>query len=927
MNPARLRELRLQLEAALTTPVEGRAALLARLHASDPDLATELAALMERAASDDGRFEPLLGRAVPHFPELEVGQQLGPFRLERPLGRGGMGEVWLAARADGAFTQTVAIKSPRAGMQGPAAIQRFERERALLAALDHPAIARIVDGGTTDEGRPWLAMEYVEGLPLDQYAASADLDLRQRVALVRDVARALGAAHRRLVLHRDLKPSNVLVRADGRIALLDFGIGALLGEAGDAVGGAYLGTPRYASPEQRRGEPCTTASDVYALAALAREVSALDAQPFDVDLEAVLTRASAEDPAVRLGNAEAFEAELERWLAHRPVESRRVSLWRHMQLFVRRSPLTAGALVFAGFVLVVGLAAVGAAWRSERWERRRAEQAEARAHARLDDVHSLVAELVGGVHDRIGGLMGAVPVRAYIIEAAERHLAVLERDAVDEPRLCRALAEVHLRLAEVRGARTYGSVGDLEAASEGVARAHVYVQRAVALEVDPATLAGLGELRSRVLRLAADLARARGDLAEAERGYDAVLVEVDASRAAAPIGVARALERTRAATLMQRARTHFARGATEDAVVGLEAACAAFVTLQRATTEGTPGARDARRDLALAQAELGRVQSQLGRHQAALASWRAAAMVLDEVESRHPADAQIARDRIELEAELATTRADLGELAAATAAIEAALVRARELTLRDAGNVLATRVQRIVCIRSARVATQVGDLALARTRYEEGAALARAELDAAVPPGGAATPSWVRDRQTALELAECLVMAAELARRSGDLDGVVGQFRAGLDALPSPHGAGSDWDHEAGNVRSVATIGLAEIALARGDVAGAALTLESARGEAHAWSDSHGALHWPLRSEGALEYTLGRAQEALAGGTTRGAERRVQLVAAREAYVRGLAAAERLAREGRLAAHEAEIVGFFREDVARVDAALAALGM
>jgi serine/threonine-protein kinase len=203
-----------------------------------------------------------------------VGERLGPYRLIGVLGRGGMASVHRAVRADDEYSKEVAVKILRSGVLGADTHERFRRERQILADLEHPNIAHLLDGGTREDGTPYVVMELVDGPPIDQYARRHRLDLSQRVALFRKVCAAVQYAHQRLVVHRDLKPSNILVQADGTPKLLDFGIAKLLDDeqAGSTVTARSWMTPEYASPEQVRGERVSTASDVYSLGAVLYEL-------------------------------------------------------------------------------------------------------------------------------------------------------------------------------------------------------------------------------------------------------------------------------------------------------------------------------------------------------------------------------------------------------------------------------------------------------------------------------------------------------------------------------------------------------------------------------------------------------------------------------------------------------------------------------
>jgi RNA polymerase sigma factor (TIGR02999 family) len=246
---------------------------------------------------DDDAFAPL------------AGEQVGPYTLERELGRGGMGMVWLAARSDGAYERQVALKLPHTHLGGSATLRRFRRERDILATLSHPNIAQFLDAGLTPTGHPYLALELVSGVPITEACRTGRQPLAVRVGLVRDVAAALHAAHARLIVHRDIKPSNVMVASDGTVKLLDFGIAKLLetdetGESNAAftqltVEGTRIATPDYAAPEQLTGAPITVATDVYSLAVLLYELLT-GRRPFD---RAAGPRAAPAGPRARNGSA------------------------------------------------------------------------------------------------------------------------------------------------------------------------------------------------------------------------------------------------------------------------------------------------------------------------------------------------------------------------------------------------------------------------------------------------------------------------------------------------------------------------------------------------------------------------------------------------------------------------------------------------
>ena len=431
LDATSLRRLSTLLDEAMALREPERGTWLARLSGADAEFGPMLRGLLARNASAETAdlLPPL--PAPPAEDVAAAGRAVGPYVLERALGRGGMGEVWLASRADGALRRKVALKLPHATW-GPGLAGRFARERDILAALEHPHIARLYDAGVDAQGRPYMALEYVEGQPIDAYSRERSLAVDARVRLLLQVADAVAFAHARLVVHRDLKPSNMLVTADGQVRLLDFGIAKLL--EGDTtretaltqVAGRAL-TLDYASPEQIRGEPIGTASDVYSLGVVAFELRA-GARPYRLtrggaaeleealatadaplasgvaedpaarralrgDLDAILNKALKKDAAQRYPTVDAFAQDLRRHLAGDSVAARPDTLaYRAVRLARRhRVPLAAGAGVVAVFVLAQGfgatavvIAALLAGLAAALWQARRAGVERDRAYALAD---------------------------------------------------------------------------------------------------------------------------------------------------------------------------------------------------------------------------------------------------------------------------------------------------------------------------------------------------------------------------------------------------------------------------------------------------------------------------------------------------------------------------------------------------------------
>jgi len=399
------------------------AAWLAQLRAQSHPLLKQLEQmLMAREQVQHNGFlgaSPALPPSVPasvNEPQAIAwaeGSRVGPYRLVRRLGEGGMAEVWMAQRDDGAFQRTVAIKllfRNKGSSDRDSFAQRFTRERDILASLDHPHIAALHDAGVTPAGQPWLALEYIEGQMLTRWCDTQRLDIAARVRLFRQVLLAVQHAHANLVIHRDLKPGNILVTAQGEVRLLDFGIAKLMEQEGGTLAETELTrlagrpmTPQYAAPEQLLGQPLTTACDVYALGVVLYELlcgerpyelkldsaaqleqSILEVEPrgpsrraltdaavqsrgsstqvalrktLSSDLDAIVLRALAKQPAKRYGSVEAFRSDLDHWLAGEPVEARVPSAAYRVGKFVRRHRI-AVALGVSAVLSLIGITAV-----------------------------------------------------------------------------------------------------------------------------------------------------------------------------------------------------------------------------------------------------------------------------------------------------------------------------------------------------------------------------------------------------------------------------------------------------------------------------------------------------------------------------------------------------------------------------------------
>lgn len=448
----RWEQLRPLLDAALDLEPGARAQWLVEQRRLHPALADELEELLRREAriEAEGFLDPAREPALAGMPSTLAGQVLGPWVLERPLGQGGMGSVWLARRQDGRYEGTAAIKFLSLALAGPEGEARFRREGSVLARLDHPNIARLFDAGVSATGQPFLVLEHVDGVPIDVWCDRRRTGIPGRIRLFQQVLAAVANAHSHLIVHRDLKPANILVTEDGSVKLLDFGIARLLQDGEDAgvTGGRdRMLTFDYAAPEQIRGDPVSMATDVYALGVilygllagrhptnagcvtLADRVRAiLDQDPLRLtraltpggpvtrdeteraaaargiplerlrrlcagDLENILARALEKDPARRYPTVEALNADLDRYLEHRPVAARRATWGYRTGKFLRRNR---GGVLSA---LLVGLTLIGATVitalqaREARRQRDAALYQSERADAQIDFQRLLLSEL------------------------------------------------------------------------------------------------------------------------------------------------------------------------------------------------------------------------------------------------------------------------------------------------------------------------------------------------------------------------------------------------------------------------------------------------------------------------------------------------------------------------------------------------------
>lgn len=498
------------LDEALNREPAERTAYLRATCGDDPDLYHTIASLLESAQAGESEIgesvsefvEPLFNLIQTETSELGLasGERVGPYQIVRELGKGGMGTVYLAERADGAFEKEVALKVVRGMRPGSSEAQRFQQERQILAGLDHEGIARLLDGGVTNEGVQYLVMEYVDGQTVTAFAEHRQLDTEARIDLVHQVAEAVAYAHRRLVIHQDLKPSNVLVSdgegGDHRVKLLDFGIARLLNldaheEEDEKLPATLRLTPAYAAPEQLGGGEVTTATDVYALGVLLyelltgrhpadisgknineviRAVSSERIQPpsqvagevsyrsqLQGDLDAITLKALARNPESRYASVDALLDDLSRRRRHLPVHAREHTRGYRIQTFVRRHRVGMGAAALVALIVLVGGLTVAWQARIAAYERDVAQ----REAATADEVTDF---LVGLFERTDPTLAGGDTLSAH--EILSRGIDRIDTELAEQP-------EVRARMYEVLG-QLYNNLGDF-------AQGDVFLEQSVAL--------------------------------------------------------------------------------------------------------------------------------------------------------------------------------------------------------------------------------------------------------------------------------------------------------------------------------------------------------------------------------------------------------------------------------------------------------------
>ena len=536
---ARVKEL---FEAAADLDPNARTALLEKECGGDEALRSEIESLLKSDEQTDGFIEqPVFAIPRDLFPdnveEPVAGRHFGAYQVIREIGRGGLGAVYLAARADDEYRKQVAIKVIRRGLDTDDIIRRFRTERQILAQLDHPNIARLIDGGTTDDGLPYFVMEYVNGEPINAYCDANALATTERLTLFRKVCAAVTYAHQNLVIHRDLKPSNILVTQEGEPKLLDFGIAKLLSTGDElftqTIPALRVMTPEYASPEQVKGEKITTTSDVYSLGGLLYELltgqrpyrlktrtpeeiaraiteqeperpsTAVSPRPDPIspqsairnpkllrgDLDNIVLMAMRKEPARRYASVGQFSEDIRRHLTGLPVVARKDTVRYRTEKFIRRHKVGVAAAALIALTLIGGLIATF-------WQARRATQQRDRAERRFADVRKLSNALLFDIAPKLERLEGSTEARKSLVQRALEYLDSLANESAENAPLQGELAAAYEKVGELQGAPRKPNLNDFSGAIASYEKARGIRKRLV--EKHPDDLENLG-------RFAADL--------------------------------------------------------------------------------------------------------------------------------------------------------------------------------------------------------------------------------------------------------------------------------------------------------------------------------------------------------------------------------------------------------------------------------------
>ena len=831
MNPERWQRVKDLLQAALDRPPAEQQAFLSHECAGDDELRKEVESLLSYQSQEQRFIETSAAdvamRLLGQDDTAAVGQRIGPYRVIREIGRGGMGTVYLARRDDDQYQQQVAIKLVKRGMDTDHVIRRFRNERQILAGLTHPNIAALLDGGTTADGLPYFVMEYVDGTPLDDYCDAHRLGVAERLALFRTVCGAVHYAHQHLVVHRDLKPSNILITAEGAPKLLDFGIAKVLDvdRASDLTELTLAGrpmTPEYASPEQARGETITVVSDVYSLGVLLYELLTgrrpyQFTSPLPQDLTRVIADTHPDKPSTAIARAPSHRDPASAATADTPeaisqrrgVDPRRLKrqlqgdldtlvlmamrkephrryasveqlsddIRRHLdRLPIRAQPDTfwyrAGKFVdrnrlgvaTTALVLLLLIASVVTTTRAAR-----------RAERRFNDVRSLTNSLLFEFHDAIKDLPGATPARELVVRRALEYLDSLSQEAASDSSLQLELAGAYQRIGDVQGNHNFSNLGDTAGAMASYRKAAA-IHEAVAA-AHPGDVQARRDLALSHIKIG-DMSAQTGDAAAALASYRQSLsvaqaaLDSDATNAASRRSLAQASHKVGNALT--------AAGDVEGAIEHHRRALA----LRESLAAETPTNVRARREVSISHERLSKLLRRKGDLTGALAAARASMSISEGLVAADPNNAEARRDVGVSYQDVGLIEMKMGDLSGALEHFRKGLAIDQAMATADPKNAGAQRDVAFGLSTVGDVLAQMNDHAGAAEHHGRSAAilagLAAADPQNAELPGDAATEY--------AELGDALL-------KTGDVGGAIDGHRKALalrDKIASVKGASAE---------------------------------------------------------------------------------------------------------------------------------------
>ena len=589
MRPERYRQVKQIFAGAIACETATRADFLAHACAGDAELRAEVESLLahdEPAAEfiEESAFDVTARLLAADEAQSLKEQHIGPYKVLDEVGRGGMGVVYLAARDDAHFQKQVAIKLIKRGMDTDAVVRRFRNERQILASLEHPNIARLLDGGATADGLPYLVMEYVAGTPITAYCDQHGLSVNERLQLFRAVCAAVQHAHQHLIVHRDLKPSNILITPEGTPKLLDFGIAKVLDPELPGLAAEHTRTelrvltPDYASPEQVRGTHVTTASDIYSLGVVLYELltghrpyrlktrsaeemvrAICEAEPekpsraiadcglptadskqpsanpqsairnpqsLHGDLDNIVLMALRKDPARRYASVERFSEDVRRYLAGLPVSARKDTFAYRSAKFIKRHKVGVAAAALVVLATIAGLTATV-------WQAKIARAERAKAERRFNDVRKLANSNLFELHDAIAHLPGSTPARELLVKRGLEYLDSLAAEVHDDPTLQRELVAAYLKVGNVQGNPSNANLGDTAGALASYRKALAIAEPLAANPADAQARRFVGVINEKM----SDVQAATGDIAGAVASERASLAIFKAIAESAPASV------------------------------------------------------------------------------------------------------------------------------------------------------------------------------------------------------------------------------------------------------------------------------------------------------------------------------------------------------------------------------------------------------